>query len=113
RLRDVTKVADVIDRLVSAGANDISGIQFVVSSPSKLLDEARTAAMADARRKAEIYAKAGSVILGPPIIISEDSTTPPEPGAISRAPKAAPDTPISPGEQTQRVTVTVSYELQR
>jgi len=47
RLRDVTKVAGVIDTLVSAGANDIGGINFMVSRASKLLDDAREQAIAD------------------------------------------------------------------
>ncbi len=38
RLHDVTKVASVIDMLVGAGANDIGGINFMVSEASKLLD---------------------------------------------------------------------------
>ena len=41
RLRDVAKVASVIDMLVGAGANDIGGINFMVSQASKLLDDAR------------------------------------------------------------------------
>jgi uncharacterized protein YggE len=69
RLRDVTKVAGVIDMLVGAGANDIGGIDFMVSAASKLLDEAREQAFADARRKAEIYAKAAGVTLGTPLSI--------------------------------------------
>src|ERR1700722_3327351 len=56
QLHDVSKVAGVIDALVGAGANEIGGINFTVSEASKLLDDARTEAMADARRKAEIYA---------------------------------------------------------
>ena len=72
RLRDVTKVASVIDMLVGAGANDIGGINFMVSQASKLLDEAREKAIADARRKAEIYAKAAGVTLGEPLSISEE-----------------------------------------
>src|ERR1700680_4759713 len=54
RVRDVAKVANAIDTLVGAGANEIGGINFVVSQASKLLDEARERAVADARRKAEI-----------------------------------------------------------
>src|ERR1700726_5329609 len=50
RLRDVTKVANVIDTLVGAGANDIGGINFMVSQASRLLDDAREQAIADARR---------------------------------------------------------------
>ena len=72
RLRDVTKVASTIDMLVGAGANDIGGINFMVSQASKLLDDAREQAVADARRKAEIYAKAAGVTLGAPLSISEE-----------------------------------------
>ena len=64
RIRDVGKVAGVIDTLVGSGANDIGNISFEVSQESKLLDEAREKAVADARRKAEIYARAAGVTLG-------------------------------------------------
>src|SRR5688572_28489558 len=66
KLRDVTKVASIIDVLVGAGANEVGGINFVVTQASKLLDEAREQAIADARRKAQIYAKAAGVTLGEP-----------------------------------------------
>ena len=62
----MTKVANVIDVLVGAGANEIGGINFTVTQASKHLDEAREKAIADARRKAEIYAKAAGVTLGEP-----------------------------------------------
>src|ERR1700709_1040403 len=65
-LRDGTRVAGMIDILVAAGANNIGGINFMVSAASKLLDDAREQAIADARRKAEIYAKAAGVTLGSP-----------------------------------------------
>ena len=112
RLRDVAKTADAIDRLVAAGANDISGIQFVVSSPSKPLDEAREKAMADARRKAEVYAKAANVLLGAAVSITEEGGVMPGPVMMRQA-KSAAATPVSPGEQIQRISVSVSYELQR
>ena len=56
----------MIDVLVGAGANEIGGINFTVTQASKHLDEAREKAIADARRKAEIYAKAAGVTLGEP-----------------------------------------------
>jgi uncharacterized protein len=112
KLRDVAKTAEAIDRLVAAGANDISGIQFVVSAPSKRLDEARAAAIADARRKAEIYAKAANLILGAAVSITEEGSVAPVP-VMMRAAKAETATPVSPGEQIQRISVSVSYELQR
>ncbi len=59
RARDVTKVANVIDVLVGAGANDIGGINFIGNArPQNIWTKPATKAIADARRKAEIYAKA-------------------------------------------------------
>jgi uncharacterized protein YggE len=110
RLRDVTKVASVIDTLVAAGANDIGGINFMVSQASKLLDEAREQAIADARRKAEIYAKAAGVTLGAPISISEAGA----PGPIlyrKMAAGMAASAPVAQGEETLAVTVGVSWAI--
>jgi uncharacterized protein YggE len=110
RLRDVTKVANVIDTLVGAGANDIGGINFMVSAASKLLDEAREQAIADARRKAEIYAKAAGVTLGAALSISEEGAPGPMPYRKMAAGMAA-SAPVAQGEETLRVTVSVSWAI--
>ena len=112
RLRDVTKVANTIDMLVAAGANDIGGINFMVSQASKLLDDARTQAVADARRKAEIYAKAAGVTLGAPLSIAEEGAPAPVfRSKMALAPMAA--TPVAQGEQTLSVTVSVSWAIKQ
>jgi uncharacterized protein len=110
RMRDVTKVASMIDTLVGAGANDIGGINFMVSQASKLLDDARTQAVADARRKAEIYAKAAGVTLGAPLSISEEGAAA---RPVFRAKVAAETaaTPVAQGEETLSVTVNVSWAI--
>ena len=111
RVRDVTKVASMIDVLVGAGANDIGGINFVVSQASKLLDEAREQAIADARRKALIYAKAAGVTLGEPLSISEEgSATPMFRGEVAGG-MAASAAPVAQGEETLSVTVNVSWAI--
>ena len=110
RIRDVTKVANVIDVLVGAGANDIGGINFTVSQASKHLDEAREKAIADARRKAEIYARAAGVTLGGPISISEDGAPVPLYRGKMAAPMAA-GAPVAQGEETLSVTVSVSWAI--
>src|SRR6202045_2232172 len=113
RLRDVTKVASVIDTLVGAGANELGGINFMVSQASKLLDQAREQAIADARRKAEIYAKAAGVTLGAPISISEEGS----PGPIlyrNKMPMGmATAAPVAQGEETLQVTVAVSWAIKQ
>ena len=112
RLRDVTKVADMIDLLVGAGANDIGGINFMVSQASKLLDDAREQAVADARRKAEIYAKAAGVTLGAPLSIAEEGGPAPVFRAKMLGAMAAP-TPVAQGEETLSVNVSVSWAIKQ
>ena len=114
RLHDLTKTAGVIDSLVSAGANEIGGISFMVSQSSKLLDDAREQAIADARRKAEIYAKAAGVTLGTPISISEEGAAQPLFRTKVAAPMAAAAAvPIAQGEETLSVTVGVVWAIKK
>jgi uncharacterized protein YggE len=111
KLRDITKVANVIDTLVGAGANEIGGINFVVSQALKVLDEAREKAVTDARRKAEIYAKAAGVTLGEPLSISEEGSAP---QPVFRGKVAAPmaiTAPVAPGEETLSVSAHVSWAI--
>jgi len=112
KVRDVTKVANVIDTLVTAGANDIGNINFTVMQASKLLDEAREKAVADARRKAEIYAKAAGVTLGAPLSISEDGVPAPmfRAKTLAMAPMET-SVPVAQGEETLSVTVSVTWAI--
>jgi uncharacterized protein YggE len=113
RVHDVTKVANVIDTLMAAGANDIGGIEFIVSGASKLLDQAREQAVEDARRKAEIYAKAAGVTLGSPLSISEGGGGPMPMQFRAKAMAAAAPTPVAQGEETLAVTVSVSWAIKQ
>ena len=109
KIRDIDRLSAVLDRAIAAGANEMSGIEFIVSEQAKLLDQARTAAIADARRKAELYADAAGMKVGRVMAISEEGSAPSprlyQPMRASAAPA------IAPGEQTLRAVVTVSYEL--
>jgi uncharacterized protein YggE len=110
-VRDIGKISDVLDRVVTAGATDVGNVAFLISDPSKVLDQARQAAMADARRKAEVYAKAAGVELGRVEWITEDSGVAPPLPVMARA-QAAP-VPIAIGEDTLRVRVTVGFDIAR
>jgi uncharacterized protein YggE len=112
KVRDVAKIASVIDTLVGAGANEIGGINFIVTQASKALDDARTKAVADARRKAEIYAKAAGVTLGEPLSISEEgAASPPVFRSKMAAPMAGAPTPVAPGEEQLSITVNVTWAI--
>jgi uncharacterized protein YggE len=112
RLRDIAKLANLIDAMVGAGANDIGSISFTVSNASKLLDDAREQALADARRKAEIYARAAGVTLGAPLAISEEGAPGPIPYRRIAVGMAA-SAPVAPGEQTLHVSVSVSWAIKQ
>ena len=95
KIRDIGKLPAVLDRAIAAGANEMSGIEFVVSEQSKLLDKARAEAIADARRKAELYANAAGMKVGRVLAISEEGSVPPlAPGpcrcARARRPRSPP-----------------------
>ena len=63
-IREIGRIGDVLDRVVAVGATDVGPVTFLVSDAWKALDQAREAAIADARRKAEVYAKAAGLQLG-------------------------------------------------
>ena len=108
RIHDIGKLPDILDRAIAAGANEMSGIEFAVSQQSRLLDQARAEAVADARRKAELYAQAAGAKLGRVLQIADESAPAPRP--LVQAMRAGA-VPVAPGEQMLRVAVTVSYEL--
>jgi len=108
KIHDIGKLPSILDRAIAAGANEMSGIEFFVSEQSKLLDQVRDEAIADARRKAEIYAKAAGARVGRVVAISEAGA--PAPPIAMQALRAGA-VPVAPGEQTLRAQVTVSYEL--
>ena len=73
KIHDLDNLGKVLDQLVTAGSNQINSVYFTVIDPAPLYDEARRAAMADAIEKANLYAKAAGVTLGPIISITEGS----------------------------------------
>jgi hypothetical protein len=110
QVRDIARVAGLVDTLVVAGANEIRGISFRVANPSKVLDDIRAEAIADAKRKAEIYARAAGVTLGAPLAISEDAS----PGVApmrKMATSFAAGAPVAAGEETLSMTVVVSWSI--
>src|SRR5690606_34896635 len=57
-VRKLDALGSILDKSVTVGANTVNGVSFSVADPSDLYNEARKAAFADARAKAELYAAA-------------------------------------------------------
>lgn len=113
KVRSIDKVGEVLDRAVGAGATDVGNISFLHSDLSKVRDQAREAAVADARRKAELYARAAGLKLGDVVWIAEGAGgfTPPLPMRARAVPMAAAPTPILTGEDTLHAEITVGFAL--
>jgi uncharacterized protein YggE len=113
-VRDLTKLGDLLDAVVSSGANNVSSIQFDVADKTAALSQARLAAVADARKQADELTKATSVSLGDVQTISYYDTT--APVNVQYAPKAmaldgGASVPVSAGSMQISTTVTIVYGL--
>jgi hypothetical protein len=112
--RDLKKVGKLLDGLVTAGANRGMQISFGMENPEELLDQARLAAVQDARKKAEIYVKGAGGSLGTLVTIAEGNYQPYPQFRyehLASAPGADSSLPIAAGQQELSVTVTVTYTI--
>ncbi len=113
-VRDIPRLGALLDKAVAAGANTMYGVAFGENDASALLDKARPLAVADARRKAEIYASAGGAKVGRLMELSEESLAQPVPfakRAYGQAAPAAAPTPIEAGQDKLTVTISARFEL--
>lgn len=115
KVRDLARSGAVIDAAVAAGANQVSGISFSLANPTAATNQAREAAMADARARAQALASAAGVTLGAPISISEVGAPTPTPIPFDRS-LAVPSssgqaTPVQAGTTEVEVEVQVTYAL--
>lgn len=113
RVRELSALGELLDLVVADGANQLAGLTFSLSDPVPAMDEARRNAVADARRKAELYAEAAGVTLGPLLRLSETGAVTPRPmqmrGDMMMAEAAA--VPIAEGELSLRATVDLVFEI--
>ena len=118
KIRNIEKISIIIDNAAQAGGDfiRIDSINFSVDDPTEYYEEAREAAIADAKAKAEQLAKLAGVTLGKPTYISENMlSTPPIPMSgrafADGAPEAAFITPITPGELEINLNLQVAYAI--
>ena len=120
RVRNLANMGQVIDTLVSVGANEVNGPNFTLDEQDAALDEARAEAVAKGRQMAETYARAAGMRVGRILSISEGGGHYPVRQAImvtgSRAggaPPSAPPAPVQPGELSLGLGVSMQFELVR
>lgn len=109
KVREIEQLGDLLNAAVQVDGNTIQGIQFEVSNPSRSLDQARQAAIEDARHKAEQLTSLLDTQLGEVLVIDETSQIPlPVTREAATIDQAAV---IEPGTQSLQVDVEVTWLL--
>jgi len=116
-IHGLAKAGDTITAAVTAGGNSVrvNNIGLDLGDTAPLMTQARDAAFAQAKAKAEQYAKAAGTALGKVVSITDAAVaTTPGPqyayAAAGAAPASAP-VPIQAGSKDVQVTVTVVFAL--
>ena len=118
RFRDIAKAGEILDALVSVGANQIYGPNLTFENPDAAYDEARMRALAEGQRRAEQYAAALGKRVVALRLVSETGSggfiPPPPPPMLERGSDEAmiSRTQIVPGQQELSVTLSMSFDLQ-
>ena len=112
-LRDIAATGTILDLLVrESGANRIDGVRFGLSDPRPLEDAARRLAVEEARRKAELFAEAAGVTLGPVMgLVEQGGGGGPVPMAEARFSMQA-DVPVAQGELTISSSVAMRFAVE-
>lgn len=113
-LEDPTLADKVIDASTASGANQVGGVNYQVKDKENAMNEARTAAVADAKRKAENAAKAAGFRLGRITNYSESEGGGYPMPMMAKAEDARGGnvpTQTQPGEDELTMIVTISYEI--
>lgn len=108
-IRDVNALGTILDASVADGANTLYGVTFGLADNRPVLDEARKAAVKDARAKAELLAEAAGVKLGDLVSITEGGGYG-GPMPMFKA-DAASAVPVEQGQVSTQASVAVSWEI--
>jgi uncharacterized protein len=109
RVRLLDRLGPVLDALTISGANRIQAVQFGIDDPKPHLDQARVLAVAEALRKAGLYAAAAGLRVGKILSISEGTGS----GGYQPQLRAlAQSVPIAEGELTLSASVTIQIAVE-
>lgn len=116
KVRDTGKAGALLAGVGTAGATQVSGLQFTFDNPDAVQAQARTAAIVDAKSKAQTLASELGVSLVRVVSFSEDTGgISPQPmyamaaGSSASNASAAPE--ISTGQNEVTDDVTITYEI--
>lgn len=112
-LRELEILETVLVDVVEAGANQVDGVEFDVSDKKQLRAQAREAAVTAGREKADLYARAAGVRLGPVIHIKDiDSEQMPNTyRSHAQSTAGGGEGDLTPGKITVSAGVVIGFSL--
>ena len=114
-LRDLDKLGTLMERAVSAGANQVGGAALDSTRRKELERQAMALAVQDARLNAETLARAAGVGLGALRTLNASSTPAPTPmyrmAAAEMADARAPEATYQAGDMSFSAQVSATYDL--
>lgn len=119
RVRDLTKVGEVLDQSVTLGVNQGGDITFLKDDSAPIIEEARKKAVENAIAKAKTMTSVAGVGIGRILEMSEQSWQPgPVPMvraemAMAKMDAGAPPVPVAAGQNSYKVTVNVTFEIKQ
>ena len=112
-VRDLAALGGVVDGALTAGATSLDGLTFRVDDPREAEHAARTAAIVEARARADVLAAASGVAITGVSDIVEGGPQPtwPQPKATRMLMAADAGTPVQAGATEIAGTVTVTFRM--
>lgn len=112
RIRDLSQVGALLDRMVQAGANQGGGLRFSLADSKALEQQARVAALKDAQAQAKVLAEAaGMRLLRVRMIAPADGGTIVAPAPMMMKAEARA-VPVEAGELSAQARVTLVYDIE-
>ena len=120
KMRDFTKVGDIMGGVVTNGANQVGQLSFTLDDPSSVQNQAEADAIAKAKAQAQVVAQAGGFTIGRLLNVQTGGSNPypvyapaaESVGMSLSSAKALPTPAIQAGSQEVDMTVTLQYEIQ-
>ncbi len=117
KVRDLSALGALLSGVIGSGANTLNGVEFGLQDPAALLDEARLAAVAEAQRRAALYAGAAGLTLGEIVQLNENGYSGYQPlqsammrdGSVSES--LSYEVPVAQGQITVSANIAMIYAL--
>jgi uncharacterized protein YggE len=115
KIRDFTKIGDVLSQATAKGANLVGDLQFTIDNPEQFKEEARAKAIAQAKANAENLSKESGIRLGKLINVYENNYSMPIYNALKGIGAGALESvsvpTVQPGQQEINIVINLTYKI--